>query len=132
MKKLILSFLIILLAQPMSFAIGTKKTMEKIMNSWNGEHIDSVIAKWGYPSREKTIAGHKLYVWDNGSAITENTWGTALLEQQACTRTFEVNDNNVIINWQWTGVNCPALYCTSKKWVNPKNNPWKKSAQQEL
>jgi hypothetical protein len=82
--------------KPMTLAVGTKSTMNNIMNSWNGEHIDSVIAKWGYPSREKTIAGHKLYIWDNGSAITESTWGTALLEQQACTRTFEVNDKNII------------------------------------
>ena len=56
----------------MSFAVGTKSTMNKIMNSWNGEHIDSVIAKWGYPTKESTIAGHKLYIWDkknNGRAV---------------------------------------------------------------
>ena len=56
MKKFIILFLIILLAQPMSFAFGTKKTMEKIMNSWQGENINSVIDVWGYPSSEKEIA----------------------------------------------------------------------------
>ena len=34
--------------------------------------------------------------------------------------------NNTIIKWQWKGVDCPATYCTSKKWVNPNNNPWRK------
>lgn len=125
MKRYIILILTILLVQPMSFAVGTKSTMNKVMNSWSGEHIDLVIAKWGYPTKENIVAGHKLYIWDSGSAITENSWGTALLEQQSCTRTFEVDDNNRIINWQWAGVNSPALYFTSKKWVNPNNNPWK-------
>ena len=100
--------------------------MNRIMDSWIGEHIDSVINIWGYPSSEKTIAGHSLYIWDNGTALTENAWGTALLEQQSCSRIFEVDKNNIIVKWQWKGVDCPATYCTSKKWVNPNNNPWRK------
>lgn len=126
MKKVLLIILALFLFPTSTFAIGVKSTMNKIMDSWNGEHIDSVIDNWGYPSNEKTVAGHNLYIWDNGTALTENKWGTVLLEQQSCTRIFEVDKNNTIIKWQWKGVDCPATYCTSKKWVNPNNNPWRK------
>ena len=126
MKKVLLIVLSLFLFQTSTFAIGVKSTMNKVMDSWNGEHIDSVIDNWGYPSNEKTVAGRNLYIWDNGTALTENKWGTVLLEQQSCTRIFEVDKNNTIVKWQWKGVDCPATYCTSKKWVNPNNNPWRK------
>ena len=35
------------------------------------------------------------YQGDNGTALTENKWGTVLLEQQSCTRIFEVDKNRM-------------------------------------
>jgi len=126
MKKYIVLLLSLLVLQNCTFAFGTKDTMNKIMNSWIGENINSVIAIWGYPTSEKTVAGRKLYTWSQGSTIGENIWGTALVEQQTCNRILEVDESNNVKSWQWEGVSCPDLYCTGKKWVNPNNNPWKK------
>ena len=63
MKK-ILSILFLLLATTISaFAFGVDSTMGTVMDSWKGSHIDKVIDRWGYPTDEKTVAGHKLYIW---------------------------------------------------------------------
>lgn len=132
MKRFLISILIIFLVQPMSFAIGTKKTMEKIMNSWHGENINSVIDVWGYPSSEKDIAGRKLYYWSSSQyVVTGNQYGVYGGES-TCNRILEVDKNNNVIKWQWDGNSCPATYTTSKKWVNPNNNPWKKDNKSKL
>ena len=126
MKKLLLTFLVLFLLQTITYAIGSKSTMEKIMGSWMGEHIDSVIEKWGYPTSEKKLAEHYLYVWDSGNTLTEDIWGLGYKQQPSCTRTFEVDSANKIIKGVAVGVECPATYLTGKKWVNPRNNPWDK------
>ena len=126
MKKVLLAILALFLVQTSSFAIGSKSTMEKIMNSWMGEHIDSVIAQWGYPTNEKKLAEHSLFIWDKGNVMVEDLLGISYTQKPSCTRTFEVDSNNKIIKWNWEGVACPAAYHLGKNWVNPKNNPWDK------
>ena len=124
MKKILLIVLVLFLAQTSSFAIGAKSTMEKVIGSWKGEHIDSVIEKWGYPTSEKKFAERTLFVWDNGSVLVEDLLGISYTQRPSCTRTFEVDSNNIIIKGTWEGVACPITYHAGKKWVNPKNNPW--------
>lgn len=126
MKKLAILSLITILIQPMSFAVGTKTTMEKVMESWVGENINTIIDHWGYPTSEQIVAGKKLYHWlDSAYVVSGNQFGVYGGESN-CNRTFEVDKNNNVIKWQWTGNSCPATYFTSKKWVNPNNNPWNK------
>ena len=57
MKKFLIVLFIITFFPTVSFAIGTKDTMKRIMDSWIGENIETVIDHWGYPTQEKTIAG---------------------------------------------------------------------------
>ena len=124
MKKIFFLVLTLFLAQNTSFAIGAKSTMNQIMDSWKGEHIDAVINKWGYPTSEKKVAEHTLYIWDKGNVLIEDPLGISYTQRPACTRTFEVNSNNIIINGSWEGVTCPITNRAGKKWINPKNNPW--------
>ena len=126
MKKILLIILALLLVQTSSMAIGSRSTMEKIMGSWIGEHIDAVMNKWGYPTTEKKFTEHSLYVWDNGNVLVEDLLGISYSQRPSCTRTFEVDSNNIIIKGTWEGIECPATYLTGKRWVNPKNNPWDK------
>ena len=126
MKKFLLIVLALFLVQTSSFAIGVQSTMENIMGSWKGERIDSVIDKWGYPSSEKKIGAHSLYIWDSGNTLVEDIWGINYQQRPSCTRTFEVDSNNIVIKTSWEGVECPATYLMGKKWVNPRNNPWNK------
>ena len=129
MKKFIILLLLltIILIQPSSFAVGMKNTMGKVMDSWIGENIDTVINSWGYSSSEKEIAGKKLYYWLNSSyVVTGNQYGVYGGES-TCNRILEVDKNNIVVKWQWEGNSCPSTYIFSgKKLVNPNNNPWKK------
>ena len=124
MKKILLIVLALFLVQTSTFAVGAKNTMEKIIDSWKGEHIDSVIDKWGYPTSEKKLAERSLYVWDNGKVLIEDLLGIGYVERPSCTRTLEVDSNNIIIKGTWEGVACPITNRAGKKWVNPENNPW--------
>lgn len=132
MRRFITLFLICVMVQPMSFAFGTKKTMEKIMNSWQGENINSVIDVWGYPSAEKEIAGKKLYCWYYSRHYVSGDQYGVYGGEVTCNRILEVDKDNNVIKWQWDGNRCPATYITSKKWVNPNNNPWEKTVKSEL
>lgn len=57
MKKLILA-LVCLVAPACSGGFGT---MDRIMSSWQGAHIDEVISAWGYPEHEANMAGKHVY-----------------------------------------------------------------------
>ncbi len=45
-------------------AIGYKKAMTADMNGLAGKPIRSVTDRLGYPSRELSVAGGKVYVWE--------------------------------------------------------------------
>ena len=72
------------------------------MSSWTGSNVNEVIKSWGYPDEEKTIAGKHLYIWTR-----ELTVNNLAVQKWNCTRTFEVNPENIVIGWQWEGNNCP-------------------------
>ena len=97
MKKILLIILALFLVQTSTYAVGAKNTMGKIMDSWNGEHINSVIDKWGYPTSEKKFAERSLYVWDQGNVLIEDILGIGYVQRPSCTRTFEVDSSNIII-----------------------------------
>lgn len=106
-------------------------TMDGIMASWKGAHIDQVIQQWGYPHEERVIAGKRLYVWNktrsftmpavstgqatgtvvgnsvyvSGSSTTTGG-GTSLF---SCTRIVEVNAQGRVVGTQWDGDNCPFM-----------------------
>jgi hypothetical protein len=104
---------------------GGMGTMDGIMDSWAGAPLDAVIAQWGYPDQEQTIAGRKLYRWfytkgvavpatsrstitRSGNTATVNTTsydGGVVVGD--CTRTLEVDARNIVIRSQWQGNNCP-------------------------
>jgi hypothetical protein len=114
-----------ILALTLAGCSGGAGTMDRIMHSWDGAPLDAVIAQWGYPHQEQTIAGHKLYRWfyDKSFAVPATTTGTmttvgntAFLNATTsgggtisgqCVRTLEVNEQNVVIRWEWSGNNCP-------------------------
>lgn len=99
--------------------------MDRVMSSWQGAPIDAVIAQWGYPQQEQTIAGHKLYRWFYTKTVMTPTTATSTVTPIGrtaivnttisggdiltgdCTRTLEVDQNNVVIRWEWSGNNCP-------------------------
>lgn len=102
-------------------------TMDSIMQSWHGEHIDAVVKRWGYPNAERDFRGRKLYVWNDsgtyivpsfGSATTTisrgqaTTTGTAIgggTVSGQCERVLEVDQAGKVIASQWGGNNCCVM-----------------------
>jgi hypothetical protein len=137
-KKFIIISLLLL---PLS-AFAWESFMDKCIASWVGYPLDSVIKKWGYPNYEKSIAGKKLYVWEEfdydvdtdrggwsivatdkkGRETTFSSGGVPVVEY--CRKTLETDENNLIINGHWEGNDCPKFYLAGKKFVNPANNEW--------
>jgi hypothetical protein len=104
---------------------GAFGTMDRVMRSWEGATLDQVIAQWGYPHQEQAIAGRRLYHWHthrsasipaHTSATVNQIGSTAYIEATttgggtfhgACRRTIEVDEQNIVRRWQWSGNNCP-------------------------
>ncbi|MBQ7450081.1 hypothetical protein IJS77_01590 [bacterium] len=126
-KKLLIGILLFIFSALPSYA-GMQTTMERLMESWVGENIDSVINLWGQPTEEKISAERKFYCWNKNQDIIMGgfgIYGGAYGGTQTCNKIFEVDENNIIIRWSWSGNACPLTYYEVKKYVNPKNNYWK-------
>jgi len=97
--------------------------MNEVMESWVGEDIDEVIDSWGYPTKERTVSGRKLYYWVDDSKYISTTLTTGLRYGQklSCTKIFEVDKNNKIIRGQWKGNRCPKNGIRGNKLINPKS-----------
>ena len=139
MKKLLGILFFILFTTVSAFAFGVDSTMTTVMDSWKGCHIDKVIDRWGYPTEEKTIAGHKLYIWKTERTVTssENTTTKEHKDSKGRTyyttqtyggntqlytteRTLEVDDNNIVIRGKYSGNDLPFTFMgIAKDWLNP-------------
>ena len=139
MKKVISLLLMLLLVKVGALAFGIESTMNTIIDSWKGYSIDSVIERWGYPTEEKTIAGHKLYVWKTERIVTTDEYSTTKAHTDKKGRTYyttttsggdteiyrserilEVDDNNIVIRGQYNGNDLPFTFVgIGKQWLNP-------------
>jgi len=71
-------------------------TMDRVIDSWKGEDIGTVVKQWGGPASEREIAGgRKLYTW------SDVTFG-----QVACSRTLEVDQRGQVVGGGWVGSSC--------------------------
>ena len=105
-----------------------------IMQSWYGSHINEVIDQWGPPGQESNVAGRRFYSWGHsqsatlpsqttgnatvtGNTVTYNATTTGGTISGSCTRSFEVNSQNIVINGFSKGNNCCVMaiagYCAS-------------------
>ena len=139
MKKILSTLLVILASTVSVFAFGVDSTMETVMDSWKGSHIDKVIDRWGYPTDEKTVAGHKIYIWKTERTVTssEHTETKAHTDKKGRTyyttdtyggdtevytaeRIIEVDDKNIVVRGRWSGNDLPFTFMgVAKDWLNP-------------
>lgn len=127
-------------------ATTINETMNGIMSSWQGEHIDQVVARWGYPNEQREFEGRKLYVWRDSQSLvlpghstttgsayaygrsatyygTTTTTPPTVLHGQ-CERTLEVDQHSRVARWQWAGNNCCIMAVGGRcgNWPNPLRN----------
>lgn len=112
MKKAVIFALVVLLTGCAS------RTMTRVIDSWQGQPLETVIKAWGYPTSEKYIADHHLYLWEeyNGAETRggfwpgAQKWGGRSLEHKYCNRILEVDQARQVIGGQWQGNDCPKLF----------------------
>ena len=119
MKRILISFLsIILFASAANAAcMSVECTKNRVFESWKGKNLDELIQVWGYPAKTKTIAGHKLYIYDAGKYTVRDSGFSRTHE--ICTKFVEVDKKNNIIAMRWKGARCPITTFTARKWLNP-------------
>lgn len=100
--------------------------MNGIMSSWVGTDIDRAVAQWGYPHEQRKFDEITFYVWHHNKSgftpATENritdlhgsvsatyTTSGAYEVHGSCDRILEVDDNNIVIKWEWRGNKCPLI-----------------------
>lgn len=108
---------------------STTSTMNGIMRSWEGAHLDQVVSQWGYPDAEREFNGNTLYLWRHnksayipstttttgnvssfGSFSSTSTTTGGYMMQGSCDRILEVDDEtNRVVSWNWRGNNCPFM-----------------------
>lgn len=128
MKKFIIIVLLSILFSPVAYS---KCFMEKALESWQGYSIEKVIKCWGYPDEEKVVAGRHLFLYKKTSAYTYYNEFLDRAETSYMYITFEVDENNIITNWQYKSNAAPLSYLLGKKYVNPENDQWKQKKQLE-
>ena len=131
MKKFFFLFLFLYAFPTVAFA-DQKEVMQKVMDSWKGEYIDTVIIEWGYPTDEKNIANKKLYYWTCSSFYVKGNYYNISGGEATCTRILEVNKDNKVVGWEWKGNACASTKKQGKKWVNTQNNLFYKKSGKEV
>lgn len=104
---------------------STTSTMEGIMSSWMGAHMDEVVQQWGYPASAMPIGSQTVYTWSETAYLTmpavtqttANVYGNTMYATSTttgggtsawtCTRMLAVDERNYVVRWQWQGNNCP-------------------------
>lgn len=83
--------------------------LQKVM----GQPIDVLVSDWGYPTAQREIMGHTLYIWSNdrGVMAVPMYGGGMFAGRLTCTVQVAVDKNNIITSYQWNGNQggCAAL-----------------------
>ena len=99
-------------------------TSEEAMRARLGQPLNTVIADWGFPTSERTIAGRNLVVWeetevtydgvpqigiggDIGNASVTATIPLGEPRELSCNRVLQINRQEIVIGASLEGNNCP-------------------------
>ena len=119
MRKLQTIILLLLLA-----SCATQAGYQKILDSWKGSDVDSIVRSWGTPQgyyKNKDGSGQIEYTDSRSSTYTTDdkqyNYDTGEYELKGvnvhtlnfnCKTTFKFNSSNKIYTWSYQGNNCIA------------------------
>lgn len=106
-------------------ACATTANYEKLLSSWVGHDVNSLVSAWGYPANSfRSPNGNTVYAYSSSGSYTMptnttsnyNVYGNSVSGSSTttggqtlnfwCQTFFEVNEHNIIVNWSWKGNNC--------------------------
>lgn len=113
---------------------GCATALNDQLAAYQGQPIQNLVAKLGFPNSEQTIMRRKVYTWSNGGTysssepVTTTTTGyigtrpvsatstsyISSADYLSCTIRIVVDENDRIMRWQWSGNNGPCLQYSSR------------------
>lgn len=105
---------ITLLVGAVAYVAGcATQELNKGLQAVIGQPVDVLVNDWGYPTDQREIMGHTVYVWrnENGVMAVPMYGGGAYAAPLECTVQVVVDNNNIITSYQWSGNNggCEAF-----------------------
>ena len=86
---------------------ATAEKLESKLKSWVGKDADALITSWGYPdSTIKAPNGNVVYIYKKSEQYQNP--GTGYIFSIDCNITFELSDEQKIINWGYRGNGCTS------------------------
>jgi hypothetical protein len=91
-------------------ACATTGGYEKILSSWMGNDVNSLIQSWGPPANTyKMPNGDIMYTFFyDGGAVAMPIGNMAYAVNRSCKTTFIVGQDGKIKTWRWEGNTCKA------------------------
>jgi len=79
------------------------------MASWQGSHVDGVVAQWGPADKCEAAGRQTVCTWVDGGVMLGNnatSFPVAAISRPRCTRTLALNESGYVTGWKWRGDLC--------------------------
>lgn len=138
MRSLVLALMLAPLAL---VGCSSTDTMGRIVGSWQGENVDTVVRQWGIPDRQyKTASGSTIYEWGSGTSaalptistttgsvsstgyVQATTFSSPSYISGTCTRQLTADQSGRIVDGAWQGGDCCVMAIAGRcaSWLNPR------------
>jgi hypothetical protein len=86
---------ILALSACLALAACAGQAIKDKMPAYIGQPSSVLIGKLGFPTRQDTVAGRKVYIWTTSNLVDGTNYG--------CTIRAIVDDQDVIMTWDYQG-----------------------------
>lgn len=100
MKISIVTALAVLMA-----GCATEGKFRSKMETYLGQPISDVVAKWGAPARAIPVGDGKAYLWDNRGPVV---YAYGMSSQYFCEITLITDSSDTVLKWQARGNDCKS------------------------
>ena len=79
------------------------------MATWQGSHVDSVVAQWGPADSCEPAYGQTVCTWVDGAVMLGNnatSFPVASISRPRCSRMLALNEAGYVTGWKWRGDFC--------------------------
>ena len=128
-KRLTLGFVFLSL---LALSACNAEKSDEVVNARTGQSLEQVIADWGFPTDERTVAGRRLVVWEESELSYDNVPKVGISlpigdrgsvsatvplsnpEELTCRRVLQINSAEQVVAASLEGNDCP--YFAPRGW----------------